>query len=141
MLVIATKLMTYCTVFIDLRSQFAHLFVVVVASVGVLVNIITPCVKQSITWQRLTAFSPWPRSLSKEITAGNVFFFLTSALFQCFRTDRIFQLVLVFLVGSAGRESACNVGYLGLIPGLGRCPGEGNGTHSSILAWRIPWTV
>ena len=29
--------------------------------------------------------------------------------------------------GSAGKESACNVGDLGLIPGLGRCPGEGNG--------------
>ena len=28
----------------------------------------------------------------------------------------------------------------GSIPGLGRCPGEGNGFHSSILAWRIPWT-
>ena len=29
--------------------------------------------------------------------------------------------------GSAGKESACNVGDLGLIPGLGRAPGEGNG--------------
>ena len=29
--------------------------------------------------------------------------------------------------GSAGEESACNVGDLGLIPGLGRSPGEGNG--------------
>ena len=28
----------------------------------------------------------------------------------------------------------------GLIPGLGTSPGEGNGNHSSILAWRIPWT-
>ena len=28
----------------------------------------------------------------------------------------------------------------GSIPGSGRCPGEGNGFHSSILAWRIPWT-
>ena len=27
----------------------------------------------------------------------------------------------------------------GLIPGLGRSPGEGNG-HSNILAWRITWT-
>ena len=26
------------------------------------------------------------------------------------------------------------------IPGPGRSPGEGNATHSSILAWRIPWT-
>ena len=28
---------------------------------------------------------------------------------------------------SAGKESACNVGDLGSIPGLGRSPGEGNG--------------
>ena len=28
--------------------------------------------------------------------------------------------------GSADKESACNVGDLGLIPGLGRSPGEGN---------------
>ena len=26
-----------------------------------------------------------------------------------------------------GKESACNVGHPGLIPGLGRSPGEGNG--------------
>ena len=36
--------------------------------------------------------------------------------------------------------SACNVGDLGLIPGLGRSPEKGTATHSSILAWRIPWT-
>ena len=29
--------------------------------------------------------------------------------------------------GSAGEESACDVGDLGLIPGLGRSPGEGIG--------------
>ena len=28
---------------------------------------------------------------------------------------------------SNGKESACNVGDLGLIPGLGRSPGERNG--------------
>ena len=27
------------------------------------------------------------------------------------------------------------------IPGSGRSPGVRNGTHSSILAWRITWTV
>ena len=31
-----------------------------------------------------------------------------------------------FSCGSAGKESACNAGNLGLIPGLGRSPGEGN---------------
>ena len=94
--------------------------------------------------------------------------------------------------GSVGKESACNAGDPGSIPGSGRSPGEGKGSplqysglensvdcvvygvalgaqlvenppavretwapslgwedplekgkapHSSILAWRIPWTV
>ena len=32
-----------------------------------------------------------------------------------------------FPCGSAGKESTCNVEDLGLIPGLGRYPGEGKG--------------
>ena len=86
--------------------------------------------------------------------------------------------------GSIGKESACNTGDPGLIPGLGRSAGEwigyplhfswaslaaqlvknppamqktwvqslgsipgfdplekGKSSYSSILAWRIPWTV
>ena len=31
------------------------------------------------------------------------------------------------LCGSAGKDSTCNAGDLDLIPGLGRCPGEGKG--------------
>ena len=82
---------------------------------------------------------------------------------------------------SVGKESACNAGDPGSIPGSGKSPGEGIGyplqyswasllvqlvknppamqetwvlslgwkdplekgkaTHSSILAWRIPWTI
>ena len=34
--------------------------------------------------------------------------------------------ILGFPGGSDGKESTCNVGDLGLIPGLGRSPGEGN---------------
>ena len=88
---------------------------------------------------------------------------------------------LGFPHSSVGKESACNAGDPGLIPGSGRLTGEGMGyqlqytwaslvaqlvknlpamwetwvqslgwedplekgkaTHSSILAWRIPWTV
>ena len=33
-----------------------------------------------------------------------------------------------FPCGSAGKESTCNVGELGLIPGLGRSPVEGKGS-------------
>ena len=35
------------------------------------------------------------------------------------------SLPLGFPCSSAGKESACNEGDLGLIPGLGRSPGEG----------------
>ena len=41
--------------------------------------------------------------------------------------------------GSDGKESACNAGDSGSIPGSGRSPGEGNGNLSRILTWRIPW--
>ena len=34
---------------------------------------------------------------------------------------------LGFPCGSAGKESTCNEGDMGLIPGLGRSPGEGKG--------------
>ena len=42
--------------------------------------------------------------------------------------------------GSDGKESACNVGACGLIPGSGRSLAKDMATHSSIHAWRIPWT-
>ena len=100
----------------------------------------------------------------------------------CWGRDRLpTPVFLGFPCGSAGKESTCNEGDLGLIPVLGRSPGEGIGyplqhswasvvaqlvknppamretwvqslawedlldnrkaTYSSILAWRIPWTV
>ena len=42
--------------------------------------------------------------------------------------------------GSDGKETACNAGDSGLIPGSGRSLGEGDGNPLSILAWKIPWT-
>ena len=39
---------------------------------------------------------------------------------------------MVFPSGSAGKESACNAGDLGLIPGLGRSPA---GRHSNALQY------
>ena len=96
--------------------------------------------------------------------------------------DAHFYMTLDLRTGSsAGKESFCNVGDPGLIPGLGRSSGEkigyplqyswaslvaqlvknppamwetwvrslgrkdplekGKATHSSVLAWRIPWAV
>ena len=42
--------------------------------------------------------------------------------------------------GSDGKESACNVGDLGLIPGSEDPLEKGMATNTSILAWEIPWT-
>ena len=44
------------------------------------------------------------------------------------RRDRLSTPVFLgFPSGSAGKDSACNVGDLDSIPGLGRAPGEGKG--------------
>ena len=45
---------------------------------------------------------------------------------------------MVFPGGSDAKESTCNAGDLGLIPGLRRSAGGGVATRSSIFAWRIP---
>jgi len=44
---------------------------------------------------------------------------------DCFSALGWVIVILGFACGSAGKESACNVGDLGLIPWLGRSPGEG----------------
>ena len=44
------------------------------------------------------------------------------------RRDRLpTPVFLSFPCGSVGKESTCNVGDLGSVPGLGRSPGEGRG--------------
>jgi len=45
-----------------------------------------------------------------------------------------------FLVGSVIKNLPANTGDMVSIPGSGRFPGEEMDTHSSILAWEIPWT-
>ena len=40
---------------------------------------------------------------------------------------KLFLIASGFPHSSFGKESACNAGDLGSIPGLGRSPGEGNG--------------
>ena len=45
-----------------------------------------------------------------------------------YRTIALISRASGFPGGSDGKAAACNVGDLGLIPGLGRTPGERNGT-------------
>ena len=55
----------------------------------------------------------------------------------------IFAPNMGFPCSLVGKESACNAGDLGLIPGLGRSPGEGKGNplHYSGLENCMDWTV
>jgi len=45
-----------------------------------------------------------------------------------------------FPCSSVGKESACNAGDSGLILGREDPLEKEMATHSSIFAWRIPWT-
>ena len=45
-----------------------------------------------------------------------------------------------FSDSSVGKESACNVGDLGSIPGLGRSPGEGKGYPLQYSGLGIPYS-
>ena len=60
---------------------------------------------------------------------------------QCQRMFKLLHNCTHLTHGSAGKESACNAGDSGSIPGLGRSLEKGKAAHSSILAWRIPWTT
>ena len=51
--------------------------------------------------------------------------------------DISIERTMGFPGSSVGKESAADPGS---IPGSGRSPREANGNHSSILAWKMPWT-
>ena len=69
----------------------------------------------------------------------------TEILIHFFHTPSVFsQFYLwdLFSGGSDSQESTCNAGDQTWVPALGQEDPleEGMATHSSILAWRIPWT-
>ena len=80
--------------------------------------------------------SSWPRDRIRisHLSALAGGFFTTNAkitwtVFKLLemRGPHPMDLILSFPGGSVGKESTCNVGDLGLIPGLGKSPREGNG--------------
>ena len=57
---------------------------------------------------------------------------------SCPFSSYTFLIFVGFPDSSVGKESACSVGDLGSIPGLGILE-KGKATLSSILAWRTSW--
>ena len=70
-------------------------------------------------------------SLQQNKKAGQSLFF-----------GQVFIMLLYkgFPHSSVGKESACNAGDPGFIPGSGRSPGERNGHSLQYSCWRTPWT-
>ena len=72
--------------------------------------------------------------LDRDLLIDSIFFFQylnmpvhSQLLLFLIQNYLLTLLWLGFPCGSAGKESTCNAGDLGSIPGLGRSPGEGNG--------------
>ena len=61
------------------------------------------------------------------VVTGKKFYKNNAAFLKKWELKLIQILICSFPCGSAGKETACNEGDLGLIPGLGRSPGEENG--------------
>ena len=74
--------------------------------------------------KQFTLSPPWFLSPSSPYLEIPFHFFHLSS-FQRFKSFP--NLLWDFLGSSAGKESTCNAGDLGLIPGLGRSPGGGHG--------------
>ena len=88
-------------------------------------------VYRSFTHNRKTWKQPSCSSVGEKINCGPSRQWTIS---QCWK-EIIYQAMMGFPGGSVSKESACNAGDPGLIPGSGRFPGEGNGNplqHSSL---------
>ena len=82
----------------------------------------------------LIAFSP--RVLSEQYLLLRS----CSALLRALNTESAQYIHIGLPWWLPSKESVCSAGDSGSIPRLGGSTGEGKATHSSILAWEIPWT-
>ena len=71
----------------------------------------------------------WPGYLIITLISDDTHHGLTEGVKNAYggKFSAILNSILGFPCGSAGKESTCNTGDLGLIPGLGRSHGEGKG--------------
>ena len=90
-----------------------------------------PCGKGESIWQMGCPFSVW--SLDKSIFLNSSFFL------SCQNSHRLFES-MDFLGISVVNNSSASAGDVGLIPGPGRSPGEGNGNPLQYSCLEIPWT-
>ena len=78
-------------------------------------------------------------SISFSSAVCMIFFLLLTLGFVCCSFYSSFRCKVGFPGSPDSKASACNAGDLGSIPGSGRSLEKEMATHSSTLAWKIPW--
>ena len=84
-------------------------------------------------WYFKTGCIPWEYFVVKSSDCKDFW-----KVYSCFWI--MLYLARGFPGGSYDKESACNAGDMGSIPGSERSLEKGMATRFSVLAWRIPWT-
>ena len=83
----------------------------------------------------------WPRSWEERQVCLPTICMNTCMTGMCYTwTSYCYKALMGFPDGLDSKESACNARDLGLIPGLGRSPGEGNGYPLQHSCLADPWT-
>ena len=98
----------------------------------------------SLAESLVEVIAPFPGSWSTQGFVCTLWASLVGMKFDCKHDFAPATILLGFPGDSDGKESACSAGHLGLMTGLGRSPGEGNGNP---LQWsclenpmdRGPW--
>ena len=91
-------------------------------------NVVSTYYQWNLVIQLLQNIASWIPYLHKDI----IYIYMCVCVRACVRIGLPQWL--------SGKEFTCNSEATGLIPESGRSLEEGMATHSSILAWRIPWT-
>ena len=82
--------------------------------------------------------SAWTSGSSWFTCCWNLDWKILSIYFASMWDEGRCEVIWTFPDSSVGKESACNAGEPSLIPGLGRCPGEGDG-YLLQDSGRCPW--
>ena len=88
-------------------------------------------------WEQREKLTPWERKKGHFLRARSIHAFPIGPYLLHFNVEQSQRGLPWWL---SCKESACNAGDAGSIPGLGRSLKKEMATRSSILAWEIPWT-
>ena len=94
----------------------------------------------------IRVFPSWPHSYmlfhNSDTSYSLHMYFQVGLIAKCYLIILIHHhLLRGFPGGTSGKEFACQCRRCGFDPWIRKIPlEEGMATHSSILAWRIPWT-